>query len=199
MVRCRNAVIFACSFSPLFFELVNPFYLGSSLSPVYTSSLMRQRLNICRMALFEFGQSNQGVDKLGTKRREDIMRNKVLNQKVDQYLRGAIAANDLIRSMEKGVAANLPGIDLEDVVEVALTMVTDPRRRSLLVRASKGQQSVQGTTPSSSGLKMGQRMVIEGERGIYMMDQGGQKISSGKSRIMSGAAVGKEAVHSSSK
>lgn len=52
-----------------------------------------------------------------------------------QYLRGAITANDLVRSLERDVVSKIQGCDLEDAVAAALEMIDDKRKRDLLSKA----------------------------------------------------------------
>lgn len=52
-----------------------------------------------------------------------------------QYARGGLTAIDLVRSLEEEVANKIRGVDLEDVVEVALEMIPDKRKRDLLSKA----------------------------------------------------------------
>lgn len=52
-----------------------------------------------------------------------------------QYARGALTAIDLVRSLEEEVANKIRGVDLEDVLEAALEMVPDKRKRDLLSKA----------------------------------------------------------------
>lgn len=52
-----------------------------------------------------------------------------------QYVKGAITANDLVRTYEQEVAAKMAGIDLQDVVEAALETIPNKRKRDLLSTA----------------------------------------------------------------
>ena len=52
-----------------------------------------------------------------------------------QYTKGAITAVDLVRYLEKDVAGNVLGCDLDDVVAAALTRIPDTRKKDLLAKA----------------------------------------------------------------
>lgn len=52
-----------------------------------------------------------------------------------QYVKGAITANDLVKTYEQEVAAKMAGIDLQDIVEAALETIPNQRKRDLLSTA----------------------------------------------------------------
>lgn len=124
--------------------------------------------------------------------------NVVFKSRTEQYARGAITAIDLVRSLERDVASKIPGCDLEDVVAAALEAIPDKRKREMLSKASGGRAIGPGGA-AASGASMslsrgGSDVTIEGRGGQqYLMTQGGQRISSGKSTIFNGVEIGKEA------
>ncbi|CAN0573287.1 unnamed protein product, partial [Ectocarpus sp. 12 AP-2014] len=105
------------------------------------------------------------------------------------YAQGAITAGDLVRSLERDVVVLIPGCDLEDAVAAALEATPDKRKRDLLSKASEGRAIGPGGATRRLGASRGGRsdVTVEGRRGQqYLMSQGGERISSGKSSIFNG-------------
>ncbi|CAM9133049.1 unnamed protein product, partial [Hapterophycus canaliculatus] len=130
-----------------------------------------------------------------SKARKTIESNAVFKSRMAKYLTGAISAGDLVRSLGRDVADKIPGCDLEDVLATALEATPDKRKRDLLFKASGGVAIGPGGSTRRLGASRtgGGDVTIEGRRGQqYLMSQGGERISSGKSSIFNGVEVGKE-------
>ncbi|CAM9743527.1 unnamed protein product [Discosporangium mesarthrocarpum] len=175
-------------------EVTNCLLLCSPLAPDTRRprgvNFVNSGARTCQMAIF-----GSGGPRLGNvpKTKAAIQENKVFRDRLSQFWRGAITATDLVRTLDQGVASQLPGVDLEDVVAVAMGLTTNPRQRNLLLQAGKGRQTAPGAGVAAGQALLGGQKVVEGQRGVvYMMEQGGQRVSSGKSFILNGAQMGKK-------
>ncbi|CAM9457116.1 unnamed protein product [Ectocarpus fasciculatus] len=141
------------------------------------------------------GSKSRDGSPAASKAKRAVNSNAVFKTRVSQYVQGAITAGDLVRSLERDVIVLIPGCDLEDAVAAALEATPDKRKRDLLSKASGGRAIGPGGASRRLGASRGggSDVTVEGRRGQqYLMSQGGERISSGKSSIFNGVAVGKE-------
>ncbi|CAN0551778.1 unnamed protein product, partial [Ectocarpus sp. 12 AP-2014] len=159
-----------------------------------------ERARAMSLGLFGLGGGGSGAKSRDgspavSKAERAVNSNSVFKRRMSQYAQGAITAGDLVRSLERDVVVLIPGCDLEDAVAAAVEATPDKRKRDLLSKASGGRAIGPGGATRRLGASRGgmSDVTIEGGRGQqYLMSQGGERISSGKSSIFNGVEVGKE-------